>query len=188
MTYFSTSSKIGAIMLTMVLFFSGCGDTNDDSGKLADSNSSATPKASDSGADSAGPEQTSSPSASPTRKNSSQKSPNSKDEIPEDSFVTKSTLPKGFPKELPLPTQGKLKAATATPDGWTLEYSGINATDYGKLQRRITEAGGVLSFESPSNELKHAMYEMPNYSVQLLWIAGASNSDASLGYVVTKNS
>ena len=101
-------------------------------------------------------------------------------------FGAGASLPKTFPKELPVPKGGKLVSATTVADGWGLQYQGISKSSFDDLVGKVEAAGGTSTYESQSAEMVSSMFELDGYSVQLLLISGDDPKDSVLSYTVGK--
>lgn len=175
MKIFSQRLASGALIVGLSLGLAGCGDSSD-----ADKN-----PAGDKPTVAATPQPTLT-TATPTAKATSEKTPgkaNPKAPPKLKTNATGTTLPKDFPKHLPLP-KATLATATTTPQGWMLEYQGVNADSFGQLKKQIVAAGGTESYSSESSEFEHAMFEMTNYTLQLLRFPKAKGNETALAYTI----
>lgn len=102
-------------------------------------------------------------------------------------FGEGASLPKTFPKSIPLPKSGAMISATTTAEGWMLQYRGMSAKDFTDVAAQIESEGGTSTYESEMEGMRSASYELGEFSIQLMLITDADDANESmLSYVVSK--
>lgn len=103
-------------------------------------------------------------------------------------FVQVPSLPKSFPRSLPLPKGGTAIAGTSTLEGWTVEFKGVSAASHRTLRKAIAADGGIQTYATEKGDIRHSQHETSKYTVQLMWMPQARGNETSLVYTVTKKS
>lgn len=94
------------------------------------------------------------------------------------------SMPKDFPKNLPLPDSGTLVAAIASQGTWGLTFQNVSTSDYESLVSKFESAGAHSTYSGQAEGNRQNMYELGDYNLTLFW--AADGNESSLVYSVAQ--